>query len=68
MRPVCELCGFPMPPGEEMFRYHGYSGPCPKLPTKKELDAAMTRADEASKQLIQEATPDRVVMNEPCTI
>lgn len=27
---VCELCGKPMPPGEEMFRYHGYSGPCPQ--------------------------------------
>lgn len=27
--PVCALCGEPMPPGEEMFMYHGYSGPCP---------------------------------------
>ncbi len=27
---VCELCGEPMPVGEEMFKYHGYSGPCPK--------------------------------------
>ena len=26
---VCELCGKPMPEGEGMFRYHGYSGPCP---------------------------------------
>ena len=26
----CELCGEPMPKGEEMFKYHGYSGPCPK--------------------------------------
>ena len=26
----CQLCGEPMPPGEEMFNYHGYSGPCPK--------------------------------------
>lgn len=25
----CEGCGEPMPAGEEMFRYHGYSGPCP---------------------------------------
>ena len=25
----CGLCGQPMPPGEEMFRYHGLSGPCP---------------------------------------
>lgn len=27
----CELCGKPLPPGEEMFRYHGYSGPCPEF-------------------------------------
>lgn len=32
----CELCGEPMPPGEEMFRYHGHSGPCPKPPKTKE--------------------------------
>jgi len=29
---LCELCGEPMPPGEEMFSYHGYSGPCSKPP------------------------------------
>jgi hypothetical protein len=28
--PKCKLCGESMPPGEEMFYYHGYSGPCPK--------------------------------------
>jgi hypothetical protein len=28
----CSLCGEPMPKGEEMFYYHGYSGPCPKPP------------------------------------
>ena len=27
---VCQLCGEPMPEGEQMFNYHGYSGPCPK--------------------------------------
>lgn len=27
--PHCELCGQPMPAGEEMFKFHGYSGPCP---------------------------------------
>lgn len=32
----CELCGEPMPPGEQMFNYHGYSGPCPKPPKPKE--------------------------------
>jgi hypothetical protein len=29
---VCKLCGEPMPEGEEVFKYHGYSGPCPKPP------------------------------------
>src|SRR5690349_2186505 len=35
-QPKCELCGEPMPPGEEMFKLHGYSGPCPKaaLPSR----------------------------------
>ncbi len=32
----CELCGEPMPEGEQMFNYHGYSGPCPKPPLPKE--------------------------------
>lgn len=26
---ACRLCGEPMPPNEQMFQYHGYSGPCP---------------------------------------
>lgn len=31
----CEICGTPMPPGEEMFKYHGYSGKCPAPPMTK---------------------------------
>jgi len=31
----CELCGEPMPAGEEMFKFHGYSGNCPKPPLEK---------------------------------
>jgi hypothetical protein len=31
----CELCGEPMPEGEQMFKYHGYSGDCPKPPLAK---------------------------------
>lgn len=45
----CEICGEPMLQGETMFKFHGYSGPCPKPPLlqphqqrvvteKKELD------------------------------
>ena len=26
---ICGLCGKSMPPGDEMFKFHGYSGPCP---------------------------------------
>lgn len=26
---ICVLCRKPMPEGEEMFKFHGYSGPCP---------------------------------------
>jgi hypothetical protein len=37
----CTICGEEMPQGEEMFKFHGYSGPCPKPPLPKpetELD------------------------------
>jgi hypothetical protein len=29
----CEICGEPMPELESMFKFHGYSGPCPKPST-----------------------------------
>lgn len=29
---LCELCGEPMPAGEEMFKFHGFSCECPKPP------------------------------------
>ena len=41
---TCGLCGEPMPPGEEMFNYHGYSGPCPKPPAL----AAEDESDEGA--------------------
>jgi hypothetical protein len=37
-----------MPPGEEMFKYHGYSGPCPP------------KADDAVNDL---AKPDQEASN-----
>ena len=36
---LCELCGEPMPEGETMFKFHGYSGPCPKPPLPKKRPA-----------------------------
>lgn len=65
---VCELCGFPMPPGEEVFRYHGYSGPCPTPPTREQLEAALVKVDKASRQLREEARVDWRTLMEPCTI
>lgn len=41
----CELCGEPIPAGEEMFRYHGYSGPCPKPPLPKDTQPRVTDND-----------------------
>lgn len=32
----CEICGEPMPAGEGVFKFHGYSGPCPKEPLPKQ--------------------------------
>jgi hypothetical protein len=34
---LCKLCGEPMPPGEKMFYYHGYSGKCPKPPLSEQV-------------------------------
>lgn len=34
---LCSLCGEPMPPGEQMFKFHGSSGPCPKPPLPKQF-------------------------------
>jgi len=37
-QPKCQLCGEPMPAGEEMFNFHGYSGPCPRPPLPKKVE------------------------------
>ena len=34
---LCELCGKPMPEGEEIFKYHGYSCDCPKSSLEKTI-------------------------------
>jgi len=47
-KPRCELCGEPMPDGEEMFKFHGYSGPCPKEPLPKAVPKSI--ADIAAER------------------
>lgn len=41
----CELCGEPMPPNEQMFKYHGYSGGCPKPPITSRPSPAPVQAE-----------------------
>lgn len=44
----CELCGEPMPAGEQMFKYHGYSGPCPTPEKPKDSSEIGTPLSELS--------------------
>jgi hypothetical protein len=37
---LCTVCGEPMPENEQVFKFHGYSGPCPKPPLPLELPEA----------------------------
>ena len=46
----CDLCGEPMPPGEEMFKFHGYSGDCPKPPLPRP-DRKSTRLNSSHLKL-----------------
>lgn len=53
----CELCGDPMPQGEEMFKIHGYSGPCPKPSLPRQRPQWITNAaKECAKDGIGEKT------------
>jgi hypothetical protein len=48
---LCKLCGEPMPEGEEMFWYHGYSGPCPKPPLPQVKSGVERIAAERARQV-----------------
>lgn len=58
-KPLCELCGNPMPPGEEMFKFHGYSGPCP-TPTPE----AVSRKEEQEREAVNAKA--NAEAQEPC--
>lgn len=48
--PLCGLCNQPMPKGEEMFQYHGYSGACPETGVPEaEARAKKKELENASK-------------------
>ena len=59
----CELCGESMPPGENMFKYHGYSGPCPKPPlprTPSEEEILLAKLIDAHRRV---CTRENCVLN-----
>jgi hypothetical protein len=53
-RAKCEICGEPMPVGEEMFKFHGYSGDCPKPPLPRVQSGAELIAIERERQITVE--------------
>ena len=59
---LCKVCGEPMPAGEEMFNYHGYSGPCPKPP--KPAEKAFDEGVDAISKAISERDNLRISMRE----
>ena len=63
----CSVCGEPMPEGEQMFKFHGYSGPCPKppLPREKITDAAVDQiADAINRARYVGGLPERALADE----
>ena len=42
----CIICGEYMPLGEQTFKFHGYSGPCPKPPLLKPHQARVVAEKE----------------------
>lgn len=48
---LCSICGEPMPVGEEMFKFHGYSGPCPKPPKIQRAEASEARATALEEEV-----------------
>lgn len=51
----CELCGEPMPDGEEMFKFHGFSGDCPKPPLPKPVKAYDTKCLDLAQYFLGSA-------------
>jgi len=49
----CGLCGEPMPEGEEMFKFHGYSGPCPKPPLARPAKKSYEQLERENVELLE---------------
>lgn len=56
----CEICGEMMPRGEEMFKFHGYSGPCPKPPLSHSKKSAIQIASVIVNSSFPEAQDQNI--------
>ncbi len=56
----CELCGEPMPPGEQMFKFHGYSGPCPapQILRKRSIQESVAEAERLLDETLMRIGPN----------
>ena len=62
-KPTCELCGEPMPEGEEMFKVHGYSGGCPKPSLTKSVPIMNDRHPSHVTRISDASSFDEVCIN-----
>ena len=60
----CELCGEPMPPGETMFKFHGYSGPCPKPPLEQYVPDGHHVVEDADGERFVKNSDEEIVIDE----
>jgi len=59
---LCGICGEPMPPGEHMFNFHGYSGDCPKPPQPKKPNIVSFTREPNGDVRVTITSPDGTVV------
>ena len=62
-KPTCELCGEPLPEGEEMFKFHGYSSGCPKPSLTKSVPIMNDRHPSHVTRISDASSFDEVCIN-----
>lgn len=60
---ICSICGEPMPEGEEMFNYHGFSCPCPKPPLKQEVAKNLHKPLVSGSLPLSESEIDTIILD-----
>lgn len=61
---LCQLCGEPLPKGEEMFKLHGYSCDCPKSPLPKQSEPDINTLKYALEESVKLQSHYAKLLNE----